>query len=321
VPPSIAPETEPNRRSLSGDSAAWTRMAAVVVTHHSAAVIADCLRALVPAGQLIIVDNASDDDTLAIAAREAPDARVIRNGVGVGYGNAVNQAIGVIDREFALLVNPDAIIHPGAAGRLVETADAWPEAALFTTTVFAPDGRIEPSHDVGVFDRRRYGSRVGEARPEGPCCVEYVSGAVMLARMAPLRALGGFDPSFFLYYEDDDLCLRLRRAGHSIIVVPDAHAAHHGGGSVRVSAHYYWEKFWHLAWSRLYLEAKHRGPVAGRRLAMKQSLGVAGKLVGSLVRLDPRKTWRDAARLGGTLGYLIGLRASRTPGASARPSP
>lgn len=298
---------------------AWARIAAVVVTHHSQAVIAGCLRALRQAGQVVIVDNASDDDTLAIAAREAPGAGVIRNAIGVGYGNAVNQAIAAIDREFALLVNPDAVMRPGAAVRLVEAADAWPDAALFTTTVFARDGRIEPSHDVTVFERRRFGARAGDGAPEGPCCVEYVSGAVMLVRAAALRALGGFDPSFFLYYEDDDFCLRLRRAGHSIIVVPAAEAEHVGGGSVRVSAHYHWEKFWHMAWSRLYLEAKHRGLAAGRRLAARQALGFAGKLIGSALRLDRRKTWRDAARLCGTLAYAIGLRASRTPGAQARP--
>lgn len=304
----------------SADAAAWQRIATVVVTHHSAGVIGACLRGLAPAGRIVLVDNASDDDTLAIAAREAPHAIVLANAVGVGYGNGVNQALVHVDREFALLANPDSLLRPGAAAALVAAADAWPDAALFGPTVRAPDGRVEPSHDVALFDRRAYGKRDGEAPPQGPCSTEFLSGAVMLVRTDVLRRLGGFDPAFFLYYEDDDFCLRLRRAGHAIVLVPAAEADHVGGGSVRVSAHYYWEKWWHMAWSRLYFEEKHRGVAARRRLARQQVLRFAGKALGNLATLDRRKAWRDTARLCGTVGYMLGVRASRTVG-RARPQP
>jgi len=191
------------------DAAAWQRIAAVVVTHHSQAVIGACLHGLAPAGRIVLVDNASDDDTLAIAAAEAPDAVVVKNATGVGYGNGVNCALPHLDREFALLANPDSILRPGAVAALVAAADAWPEAALFGPTVIAPDGSVELSHDVPLFDRRAYGKRSAEAPPEGPCCTEFLSGAVTLVRTDALRALGGFDPALFLYYEDDDFCLRL----------------------------------------------------------------------------------------------------------------
>lgn len=296
----------------SADAEAWRRIAAIVVTHHSAGVIGACLRGLAPAGQIVLVDNASDDDTLAIAAREAPAATVLKNAIGVGYGNGVNQALPHVGHEFALLANPDSILRPGAVSALVAAADAWPEAALFGPTVFAPDGTVELSHDVPLFERRAYGKRDAEAAPEGPCSTEFLSGAVMLVRSDALRALGGFDPAFFLYYEDDDFCLRLRRAGHAIVLVPAAEAEHAGGGSVRVSAHYYWEKWWHMAWSRLYFEEKHRGPAARRRLAARQALRFAGKVLGSALKLDRRKTWRDIARLFGTFGYMLSVRASRT---------
>lgn len=308
VPSNTAPAADPH----AGDAAAWQRIAAIVVTHHSAAVIGTCLRGLAPTGQIVLVDNASDDDTLAIAAREAPAATVLRNETGVGYGNGVNQALPHVTREFALLANPDSILRPGAVAALVAAADAWPETALFGPTVYAPDGTVELSHDVELFDRRRYGDRRAEDAPQGPCCAEFLSGAVMLVRSDALRALGGFDPAFFLYYEDDDFCLRLRRAGHSIVLVPAAEAEHAGGGSVRVSAHYYWEKWWHMAWSRLYFEAKHRGRGAARRLALRNTVLFAGKTLGDVLTLDRRKAWRDLARLFGTLGFAFGVVASRT---------
>jgi GT2 family glycosyltransferase len=301
----------PDPAMESADAAAWQRIAAIVVTHHSAGVIAACLRGLAPAGQIVLVDNASDDDTLAIAAREAPGATVLVNAVGVGYGNGVNQALAHVDREFALLANPDSILRPGAVAALIAAADEWPQAALFGPTVYAPDGSVELSHDVALFERRAYGKRTAGEIPDGPCSTEFLSGAVMLVRTSALRELGGFDPAFFLYYEDDDFCLRLRRAGHAIVLVPAAEAEHVGGGSVRVSAHYYWEKWWHMAWSRLYFEDKHRGAAARRRLARRQALRFAGKTLGGALTLNRRKAWRDLARLAGTLGYMLGVPASR----------
>ena len=94
--------------------------------------------------------------------------------------------------------------------------------------------------------------------------------------------------------------------------MPAAEAEHVGGGSVRVSAHYYWEKWWHMAWSRLYFEDKHRGAAARRALALRQALRYAGKTLGNAATLNRRNAWRDLARLAGTLGYVVGMRASPT---------
>lgn len=290
----------------------WQRVAAVVVTHHSAAVIDRCLAPLTKAAQLIVVDNASDDDTLDIVARTAPACTLVKNAVGAGYGNGASQGLAAVTAEFALLANPDSVVDDSALARLIEAADRYPDGALFGPTVLDASGTVELSHDVGLFDRRRYGRRDGEPVPEGACCAEFLSGAVTLLRMSAFRAVGPFDPRLFLYYEDDDFCLRLRAAGYSLILVPDAVVSHIGGGSVRPSAHYYWEKFWHMAWSRLYLEEKYRGAAARRRVAHANLLRYAGKTLGNAVTLRRAKAWRDLARLFGTAGYMLGVAASRT---------
>ena len=114
--------------------------------------------------------------------------------------------------------------------------------------------------------------------------------------------------------------MRLRAAGHSAILVPGAVVRHAGGGSVRPSAHYRWEKFWHMAWSRLYLEDKCRGAQARNRLARALAGHYALKVLGNSLRLDRSKTWRDLARLSGTIWYMLGIPASRTT-KRARPLP
>ncbi|NNE83344.1 MAG: glycosyltransferase family 2 protein [Alphaproteobacteria bacterium] len=296
----------------------WQRVSAVVVTHHSAGVIGQCLAPLAKAAKIVVVDNASDDDTLDIVAQTAPDCEIRRNRIGAGYGNGASQGLAEVATEFALLTNPDAVVDDAALARLVDAADAYPDGGLFGPTVIGPDHAVELSHDVGLFDRRAYGDRDNELPPNGPCCAEFLSGAVTLLRMSAYAQVGPFDPRLFLYYEDDDFCMRLRAAGSSLILVPDAVVSHIGGGSVRPSAHYYWEKYWHMAWSRLYIEEKYRGRAARRRTANANLLRFAGKALGNGVTLHRAKAWRDLARLFGTAGYMLGVPASRTV-SEARP--
>ncbi len=291
---------------------AWQRVSVVVVTHHSGAVIRQCLEPLGKAAQIVVVDNASDDNTLDIVGEVAPQCDVLRNQVGAGYGNGASQGLALVQTEFALLANPDSVVSDAALAHLVDAADAFPNGALFGPTVIGPDGAVELSHDVGLFDRRRYGDRVQETVPLGPCCAEFLSGAVTLLRMSAYHQIGPFDPRLFLYYEDDDFCMRLRAAGFSLILVPDAVISHVGGGSVRPSAHYYWEKYWHMAWSRLYLEEKYHGRASRRRTANANLLRFAGKTLGNAIILRRAKAWRDLARLFGTAGYMLGVPASRT---------
>lgn len=300
---------------------AWHRVAAVIVTHHSGSVIGQCLQPLERAMQIVVVDNASDDDTLNIVSQTAPNCEILRNEIGAGYGNGASQGLAEVQAEFALLVNPDAIISDDALTQLVEAADMHPDGALFGPTVVDGNGAVELSHDVGLFDRRSYGGRDNETPPDGTCCAEFLSGAVTLLRMSAYRDVGPFDPRLFLYYEDDDFCMRLRALGFSLILVPGAIVSHIGGGSVRPSAHYYWEKYWHMAWSRLYIEEKYRGRAARRHTANRNIVRFASKTVGNAVTLRGAKTWRDLARLFGTIGYMLGIPASRTLNDARPPRP
>lgn len=291
-------------------SAPLSRVTVVTVTHHSEAVIESCLRSIdkIP---VVVVDNASDDATCDRAQQVAPHALIIRNAQGVGYGNGANQGLAKVTSEFALLLNPDAVVQPGAVEKLIQAADRWPQVSLFGPLVYASNGKIEPSHNVLLWDRRRYGARKNESSIVGDTSVHHLSGAVVLVRMAAVHQIGGFDPRIFLYYEDDDFCLRLSQAGHRLLLVPAAKVSHVGGGSVRPSAHYYWEKFWHMAWSRLYFERKWHGQSAMLTLASRQFIGALGKALAHLVIFNRMKLWRDVARLCGTIGYLLGMSALR----------
>ena len=147
--------------------------------------------------------------------------------------------------------------------------------------------------------------------PEGPLCADHLSGAVLLVRMSALRKVGGFDTNIFLYYEDDDLSIRMRQAGYALILVPAARANHVSGSSTRPSLKGHWRKFWHMAWSRLYIEAKYHGRGAAWRVAALHAPRFLGKALGYALLLNGRKGVRDAARFTGTLAWLMGAKATR----------
>ncbi|MEK9966034.1 MAG: glycosyltransferase family 2 protein [Rhodospirillaceae bacterium] len=290
----------------------WSRVSVVTVTHHSRAVIESCLAGIGATAEVIVIDNASDDGTPDLARHLVPEAEIHENTVGVGYGAGANLGLARTTREFALLANPDSRAETEALAQLLAAADAYPEAALLAPRVLDDAGAYEPAHDVVLYKRRMLPPRENELPPDGPVCADYLSGAVVLLRMSAYREIGPFDEAIFLYYEDDDFCLRIRNAGFSSVLVPQAVVHHGGGGSVRPSAGYRWEKYWHMAWSRLYLEQKYHGRGACAAIAWPNVVRFALKALGNLITLQRAKAWRDLARLFGTLGYILRVPASRT---------
>ena len=294
----------------SREADAWSRVTVITVSHHSGRVIGACLASVAPAARVVLVDNASDDDTLAIAAGLLPSATLIRNRVNRGFGAGCNQGFARVETEFALLIGPDSTIDGASLADLVAAADAWPDAGLLGPAIVAPDGHIELSHDLGLFERMTAGRRLdADLSPEGPLCAGNLSGALLLVRMTALRQVGGFDPAIFLYYEDDDLCLRFAAAGWSLVLVPAARATHIGGGSSRLDLCYHWKKYWHYGWSRLHMEAKYRGRPRAAAIGLGALLRYAGKAVANALALKPAKAVRDAARFTGSAAWLLGLSA------------
>lgn len=292
---------------------AWDRVTIITVTHNAGLVIGDFLDSIPNYAELVVVDNASTDDTLQIIERNRPQTNILKNDVGLGYGSGANCGLRAASREFALLANPDSLLSDCAIEKLVATADLYPEAVMFGPCHLNQDGSIEVSYDVALWDRSLHDYKAPSVFPEGPICADFLSGAVNMVRLETLRKVGFYDPEIFLYYEDDDMCLRLRRAGASLIFVPDAKIVHIGGGSVRPNRSYYWEKFWHIAWSRSYIEQKYKGRRAAIFLIFKNIPKLLFKIIIYSLSGKRQKSWRDLAKLAGYIGFLWGKRASKLP--------
>jgi N-acetylglucosaminyl-diphospho-decaprenol L-rhamnosyltransferase len=219
-----------------------------VVTYNSSHVVGGLLESLPEAlsgvsHYVVVVDNGSEDDT--VKRLEGAVDRLVR-GSNVGYAAAINRAVDAaladgLRPEAVLVLNPDVVLAPGSVrSMLVELRRSG--AGIVTPLVREADGRVSTSlrRDPSL------GRALGLGRTGHPALSEWVTepdayarphdtdwavGAVLLVSMACHEDVGGWDPGFFLYSEETDLCLRARDLGWRTRYAPEAEAMHIGGAS------------------------------------------------------------------------------------------
>jgi GT2 family glycosyltransferase len=226
----------------------------LVVSHNTRAMTLAALESVVRATkrvsyELIVVDNASHDGSPAAIAEHASGPRLWALAQNVGFARANNLAAAQASGEYLLLLNSDTVVLDGAIDRLLAFAQRTPEAGIWGGRTLFADGALNPASCwarmtlgnlfcratglTGLFPRSElcngeaYGGWARDSERE----VDIVSGCFLLVSRALWRELGGFDPAFFMYGEDADLCLRARRAGARPRVTPEATIIHHGGAS------------------------------------------------------------------------------------------
>jgi GT2 family glycosyltransferase len=233
-------------------------VAAVLVNYNAGAELEQALTSI--AGELgsrpweaVVVDNASSDGSELIAERFGSPVRVIRNRDNVGFGQGVNQGLAATTAPIVLIMNPDCRLASGALTTLEAELLSHATCAIVGPRILDPDGteqgsaRGDPDMLTGLFGRTsrlrrlvpwlpvsRRNVVLGDDREtDTSTVVEWVSGACMLARHDALAAARGFDPRYFMYWEDADLCRRLRGRGYHVRYVPRATAVHRVGQSSR----------------------------------------------------------------------------------------
>lgn len=230
-----------------------SRWAAVVVNYNAGECLERCVRTLLAdrsAGappEVVVVDNASTDDSLAALRAAGHAARIIPAGANRGYATAANIGIAATRAPVVAVCNPDLELRPGTAGAFIDRLAAEPDLGAVGPQVRNPDGSVYPSarcipnirdavgHGLLGFVRpdnrftRRY--RQLDLDPDVARDVDWVSGAAIWLRRVAVGGIGGWDEGFFMYVEDVDLCWRLRRAGWRIAYDPAGMVVHRQGVS------------------------------------------------------------------------------------------
>jgi GT2 family glycosyltransferase len=204
------------------------------VTYNSPTAIAPALPALVAQladdDELIVVDNASADDTVEQVSRLAPDAVVVRNPRNDGFAAAANLGARRARGELLLFLNPDAAPAPGFARAIRRPLSDEPGWAAWMGLVTAEHGRVVNTNGGVIhFTAIAWAGEAGAPTPgtlRGPREVGFASGACLAVPRAAWERVGGFADEYFMYHEDVDLSLRLRLAGGAVGVVPDAIVDH-----------------------------------------------------------------------------------------------
>jgi len=210
---------------------AGTSITASIVTHGSGDEITSCLEYLYASThrplEVVVFDNASCDDTLERLEAFSGRIRVVRSRENLGFGQGNNHALAGARSGFFLLLNPDVLLQPGSLDRLAYHLETHPECGAV-----APLLEEGPERRLGGFEINYPGlKRIPADWPELPGTIAFLKGACVLVRGALFHELRGFDRRFFLYGEDIDFGLQIRRAGYTLECLGDVVVRHEGGHS------------------------------------------------------------------------------------------
>ena len=205
----------------------------IIVSYNCAEVIAPCLLSVLAAqegnSEIFVVDNNSTDGTVTLVREGFPSVYLLPNEKNIGFGAANNQVLQNCLGRYIFFLNPDTEIPSGIFSCVTEYMDAHPEVGLAGLRIINPDGSHQESVSYRYPGEKYSRGELGVLGGTIAC----VLGAGMIARTNLIRDLGGFDENFFLYGEDQDLCLRIRKRGFLIGYIEDTCIVHVGGHSER----------------------------------------------------------------------------------------
>jgi GT2 family glycosyltransferase len=265
-----------------------TKATIIIVTHNSAAVISDCLKSFDKGKyDLIIIDNKSTDNSVALVKKVAPKAMIIKAKTNLGYGRANNLAIEQSKTPYSIILNPDTRMKPADINKVLKVMDNNKDIAIAAPQI--SDKTYKKNKAQISF-------------------VDWVSGAAFFVRNDIFQKLGGFDDNIFLFFEETDLCKRAIDNGYKIALVNNAIAIHQEGQSSPQSAKYIFVKNWHFMWSHTYFYKK-RKEYHNLCLAPLNVLRLTCRVIFAAICFNKYKFFKYSGRLCGLVAFILGFNA------------
>jgi N-acetylglucosaminyl-diphospho-decaprenol L-rhamnosyltransferase len=223
----------------------------IIVNWNTRVLLGRCLRSIEAgvdglAAQVLVVDNGSADGSAELVEHEFTKVELLRNPENVGFARANNQACGRVKGRYVLLLNPDTELRSGAVNRMVMFLDANPRRAGVTAVLRNPDGTLQRYHKRlprwmrvvwsetllrNVFPNNRWVRELYmlDESFDAVIEIEQPPAACLMLRKSVIVTAELFDEQFPIFYNDVDLCRRLRDAGHRLFLLPEAEVMHYGG--------------------------------------------------------------------------------------------
>ena len=228
----------------------------ITVTYNSSHVVEEMLDSLsgYNNAEVILVDNGSSDIQKIQTLADQYGARLISNKENKGFGSACNQGAKMATFDLLLFLNPDTIISEIALNTLLYSTIKYPNASAFNPAMYDSKGNQSFKRSSKLCP----GSNIiSKGWPSTDREVPVLSGAALLVRKSAFIDVGGFDEEIFLYFEDDDLSMRLKSMYGPLMFIKDAKLLHKGGSSSSNSIHNTYFKSMHWAQSQIYTSRKH----------------------------------------------------------------
>jgi N-acetylglucosaminyl-diphospho-decaprenol L-rhamnosyltransferase len=229
-----------------------SHIAVIIVSWNTRALLEQCLAAVwatpaPPSVEVWVIDNGSTDGSPDMVAARFPATHLIRNATNAGFSRANNQVLRELTADYALLLNPDALLPPETLPALWAWMEAHPRAGAVGPTLVNPDGSFQAAGNdfprlltqwlvlAGLAHRLLgpYFPSHGPRPAAEAARTEWIGGACLLARRQAIEAVGGLDEQYFMYAEETDWCYRLWQAGWEVYWLPTARCVHWRGQSSR----------------------------------------------------------------------------------------
>jgi GT2 family glycosyltransferase len=274
------------------------QLTVIIVNYNTKDLLLECLASVFESAQSatmesVVVDNASSDGSCEAIRKAYPNVTTIANGTNRGFGAACNQAISATAAPLILLLNSDARLNPSALNALRNTMRLHPRCGGAGCRMVNSKGTEQTStwnfltpfnHALELFGLTENVRSPLFRRTHRPvldrdlldCSVDWIDASCLMLRRSALEEVDLFDEQFFMYSEDEDLCLRLRRGGWSVCFSAAGSAFHHGGAS---TTHKRLEMLEHYYSGQLRLLRKYRGRGAARVYSVLMSVVLRAKKV------------------------------------------
>jgi len=257
----------------------------LIISYNTRDLLRKCLQSIIQESkdlshEIIVIDNASKDGSAEMVANEFQDVILIPSEINLGFGQANNLAFKASKGKYIVLLNSDAFLHPGSLQRALDKIKYDPKIGMGGARLVGQDGSWQPSARMfpsllneflqlsglaGKYPRSKFFGRFNRtwASPDEACETDWIPGAFAIIPRQVLEKLGFFDERFFLYYEEVDLCRRIKQSGYSIWYWPDVIVTHLGGESSKTVNNYVFSpksaqlELWRMRSELLYFRKYH----------------------------------------------------------------
>ena len=281
-------------------------LSVIIVSYKSDYVIENCINSIHSEIEIVIVDNSNNDQLKEKIETKYKNVKYILSKENLGMGAGNNLGIKNVNKDFVLILNPDVTLEKSSIDEIIIASE---EIENF--------GIIAPLSDKSEYPNYTLKKKT-DFDPIKPFKVKSVDGYAMLLNLKKLKKLNGFyffDENFFLYLENEDLCLRLEKNDENIYIVPKSRIHHLGGKAVdpKYKNEIEYLRNWHWMWSKFYFNKKHYGYLIALFKVFKNLISAKIKFFYYLITFNTFKRKIYQMRLLGLMSSMIGKNSYYRP--------